>query len=417
MTEEKDVYGLDKPSADKDKACYVLHMNGIQSKTTYRPYYHSSASLPNNDGLIFPYVSELSKEDDGTVPEVIERYFFHALDNDAQGCALVFESIKSGWGNIKRTSQGHILAHLYSGIKLAIDTGAEIKILFGTEYSGFSLHGKGFGIVFNGSLIEPVPYGELQPHFDDTFPGHGALVKILDLLNMTPEEKATAKATPPTTIHVLRAIILRHGYNVNNEQAIKAAAVHLKFVAQPYLAMNSFNITKILDAMSQPASQDHQYPMNPLYILSPNRDHRLLSAFGDHGFTFRIPSGRAIDLDSTEFSYKEKSGKAKGAIHIVTKMHYQIVPIGKALTDFDVTRTMKNVFSPVGTPLSRKASSKSVFRELTGNSATEVLGALRRAVGVTIVQGGAGGSNKRGNSGDLNADNKRVKLDAAMDDI
>lgn len=415
MTEERDVYALDKPMTNG--AAYVVHMNGITPKATYNPYYHSSASLPNDKGFIFPYVSELAKEDDGTVPEVIEKYFIKCLSDTAEGCAMVLETLKSAWGNIKKTEHGNRLAHLYSGIRMAIESGAAIKVLYGTEYSGFSIHGQGYGIVFNGSLLEPASHTDLQDHFDDTFPGHGALTKIIDLLNMTPAEKVTAKATPPTTIHVLRSLILRHGYNVNNEQAIKAAAVHLRFVSQPYLTLNASNIAKILDAMSAPQSQDHQYPMNPLYILSPNRDHRLLSAFGDHGFTFLIPSGRAISLDSTEFSYKEKKGKNKGDVHTVTKMFYQIVPIGKALTDFDVMRTSKDVHSPIGTELMRKSSTKSVFRELTGNSATEVLGALRKAVGVTMVNPAGGSGNKRGAPGSGNTDNKRRKLEQDMDDI
>jgi hypothetical protein len=399
-------------------AAYVFHMNGITPKALYNPYYHSAVSIPNGDGLIFPYVSELQKEDDGTVPEIIQQYFLHAIGSDAEDAALMLEFIKSGWGNIKATEQGQILTHLYSGIKLAIDTGAAIRVLFGTTYSGFSLHGKGWGVVFNGSLIEPQPYTDLQAHFDDAFPGHGALFKILDLLNMTDAERALEKTTPPATIHTLRNLILQHGYNVNNEQAIKAAAIHLHFVQQPYLTMNSNNIEKVLDAISLPASQDHLLPMNPLYILSPNRTHRLLSAFGDHGFTFMIPSGRAMSLDSTEFSYKEKTGKKKGEVHVVTKMYYQIVPIGKATTDFDLTMNTKDVHSPIGTPLARKASSKSVFRELTGNSATQVLGALRRAVGVVITNPGVGGLNKRGAPGGIaNTDNKRAKLNANMDDI
>jgi len=415
-TTGEEYYALDRPR----QRHYVMHMNGQTSFSTYNPYFGSKASLPNNSGFLFPYVSELAKEDDTSfVPDIINEYFFHALGNTKEQASGVMEQIRSGWGNIRKTEHGDILAHIWSGIKLAITTGAGIKLMWGTKYDGFCLFGKGFCLYTQGLLQEPVSYDVLQAHFDDSLPQINALHKILDVLRMSPKELAAAKATPPTTIHQLRNLITRHGYNVNDEQTIRSLALHLYFPSQPYLALNAHNISKVLDAITASPANDHLLPMNPLYLLSQIRSHRLLSAFGDHGFTFMIPGGRVIPLTNTDFSYKEsKKGKKTGDSVTVTKMHIQVVPIEQAMRDWDKVVASKDVHSPIGTPLARKASSLSLFREFSGNSGTEVLASLRRAVGVVVGTGGiaSGGKRKAADQG-AGGGSKKAKTDEAMDDI
>jgi len=400
---------------DVPQNTYVFHMNGLSS--TYNKYIGSVASMPNNSGFIFPFVEDLAREDDGTVPEVIAQYFMHALGESKEVASGVFESLKSGWGIIRKTKFGDQLAHIYSGIKLAIETGAQIKLIYTTQYGGFTLSGSGFSIVHRGSLRDPVSYDELQAQFENAIPGARALANILDQLTMTAAEKAAALALPPTNMHQLRALITRHGYNINNEQAIRTNAIHLQFPDQPYLVINSHNVSAVLKAISQPATNDVNFPIHPLMILSPVRNHRLWSAFGDHAPTFIIPGGRSIDLESNQFSYKEKSRSGKAKIeHTVTKMHIQIVPLQKAITDFDAMMVQKHVLSPIGTPLMKKVSSLSVFREFAGNSATEVLAALRQAAGVTVVQGTHVGMKRKADDvGGIGS--KRAKVHEAMDDI
>jgi hypothetical protein len=132
-----------------------------------------------------------------------------------------------------------------------------------------------------------------------------------------------------------------------------------------------------------------------------------------------IPGGRVIPLTNTDFSYKEsKKGKKTGDSVTVTKMHIQVVPIEQAMRDWDKVVASKDVHSPIGTPLARKASSLSLFREFSGNSGTEVLASLRRAVGVVVDTGGvvSGGKRKAADQG-AGGGSKKAKTDKAMDDI
>jgi hypothetical protein len=102
----------------------------------------------------------------------------------------------------------------------------------------------------------------------------------------------------------------------------------------------------------------------------------------------------------------------------VTKIYIQVVPIEQAMRDWDKVVASKDVHSPIGTPLARKASSLSLFREFSGNSGTEVLASLRRAVGVVVGTGGiaSGGKRKAADQG-AGGGSKKAKTDEAMDNI
>jgi hypothetical protein len=412
MMTEGNVYSL---ASLKDKQSYVFHMNGLTPVATYNIYIGSSSSIPNHSGFLFPYVADLAKDEDNLVPEIIEKYFFKCLANDRDTALGVLENIKTGWGVIRKTEYGYEMAHIFSAIQLAIDTGALVKLIYGVRYAGFVLSGEQFSLYHRGSILDPVSYVDLQGAFDDAVPSTTALNKILELINLDAADLVKYKTSDrPTTIHQLKSLILSKGYNVNNEQGIRSAALHLSFPAQPYLVINAHNIARIFNAMVETPTQDHMYPLHPLYLLSSNRNHRLLSAFGEHGPTFLIPTGRHMDLDGT-FSYKDKKG-AKTS-HTVTKMHCQIVPIGKATQDLDTMLKEKKVYSPIGTPLMRQISTLSVYREFSDNAGTEVLSAIRRAAGVapSNTTMGAGGSGKRKAGTDLTGAAKKAKVDSAMD--
>jgi hypothetical protein len=99
-------------------------------------------------------------------------------------------------------------------------------------------------------------------------------------------------------------------------------------------------------------------------------------------------------------------------------MHVQIVPLAKATADLDTVFRTKDVHSPIGTPLAKKASTLSVYREFTDNAATEVLAALRTAAGVTINVTTPGNPLKRGAGGDgAGGLSKKANLKRNMRDI
>jgi len=372
--------------------------------------------MPNAPGFLFPFVDELAKPDDeGLIPLIFKDHFYNTLGNDANTCAIVFENLKSGWGILKETDIGHRLAHLYTGIDLALRTGAGIKMLWnGFDYAGYHLYGTHFNIVHQGALLDPAPYVDLQASYDDTLPHANSLTAILDLVNYATPADRTAQPVI-TSVQMLRGVIQRWGYNINNEQAIRSHALQLKF-QQPFLPINASNIANVLRAFTQPEAVDGGFPLHPLYLLSANRHHRLWSSFGAHGPTFLIPGGRIIPLTGN-FSWTEKARVGKSKIeHQVTRMHCQVVPIEKAVADLDLVLSKKDIHSPIGTPLARKASSLSLFREFKDASATDVLAALRLAAGVVLT--GSGNPRKRQASPiGVAGSSKKQKIESSMDDI
>jgi len=400
---------------------FIFHMNGLTALTTYNPYISSVTELPTNPGFIFPFVEDLSKPDSvNFVPSVIEDYFFEALGGSKEIATGVLSNIRAGWGNIKETDLGQWLCHLATGIKLSIETGAGIKVIYTTGYRGFLLYGGGFQLYHRGELLEPATHQEIADAFDNALPHSNSLDGILALLNYTSAIDRAAGRNRVTSMHSLRKEIYDRGYNVNNEQAIRSFALHLNFTTHPYLGINAHNIAIILRAMTQPEAIDAGFPIHPLYLLSTNRNHRLWSAFGATAPTFMIPGGRVIPLTGT-FSYTEKvrAGKAK-VEHSVHKMHIQVVPLEKAIQDLDRVLTSKDVHSPIGTPLARKASTLSIYREFKDRAATDVLAALRQAAGVQVTN--QGGSNQRVRNAAAaglaqGGGGVRRRIDSAMDDI
>jgi len=410
-------YNLGVPNADN----YVFHMNGLQPLVTYRPYISSVTDLPNQGGFLFPYVEDLSKPDTmNIVPDIIERYFFEALGESKEIASGVLSNIRAGWGNIRETDLGQVLAHLSTGIKLSIETGAGIKVIYNTGYKGFLLYGNGFQIVHRGELLDPASHAELVDAFDTALPHNNSLGNIMNLLNYANAIDRAAGQARVTSMHLLRVEIRTVGYNVNNEQAIRVNALNLNFPTQPFLGINAHNIAIVLRAMTQPEAVDSGFPLHPLYLLSQNRNHRLWSAFGATGPTFMIPGGRVIPLTGT-FSYKEKVRAGKAQVeHTVNKMHIQVVPIEKAIQDLDLVLTSKDVHSPIGTPLARKASSLSIYREFKDKAATDVLAALRQAAGVVVTnQGAANPRIRNAQAAGLGqgGGGVRRRIDSAMDDI
>jgi hypothetical protein len=366
-----------------ESSTYVFHMNGITDPAAFNPIVGSKASLPNYPGFLFPFVQELAKADDGLVPQGIEDYFFGMLGGHKDVNSQVLMNLRSAWGVIKETEMGDCLAHLYSGIKIALESGGSLKIIYGTKYDGFVLSGSQFNLLFRGDLLEPASFQELQEAFDGALPHTIALNSIINLINWKDDAEKTLKTQSIPTIHALRKLLHEQGYLNTNEQAIRQHALLLAFPSQPYLSVNAHNVALILKAFTQSDSGDTQFPINPLYILSSNRRHRLWSAFGQYGPTFLIPGGQVMSLESANFSYKEKiKGSKVRQEHMVNRMHIQIVPIEKAILDLDTVLTKKDVHSPVGTQMARKASSVSLFREFAGPAGTEVLAALRLACGI-----------------------------------
>jgi hypothetical protein len=373
----------------------------------------SKADLPNSGGLLFPFVAALCKPDSETVYDTLQRYFFHALGSDLLVAKTVLSNIKVALGVLKQTMWGDELAHMYSCIRLCLETGAAAKVMTTSAnvYQGFFLYGGSFQILHLNDLYESSTYEDIQIAFESASPHHAALTNIMEKVNFADDLERQNIFPTITNVYSLAKIIREKGYNANDEQSIRQNAVNLIFPNDNYLPITANNISRVFLAMTTSGDEEARFPVHPLAVLEKDKKKRLLSAFGAHAPTFLVPGGRSMSLTSKEFTYKVKEGKSK-VDKTVTKMYCQVVPLEKAQKDLDTVLTSKTVHSLIGTNLARRASTVSLTREFEGTSGTQVLAALRSVVGVSV---GTGAGVKRKAEDDLNDESRKKRVDAMFE--
>jgi len=387
-------------------------MNFSTKPVDYQYWIGDKSELPNSKGNLFPFLQDLCRTDRDLVPEVVQRYFFNALGASKEECSLLFEAIKTGWGVIAPTPEGDMLTHIFSGIKLALETGAAVKLIYNQVYVGFVLYGDGYDLFYRGELIAPSAFQEVQDQFDNASPHVDSLLKITHLMSYPDDMARQADLVNLNSTYALMKAIQRIGYNANDANLIRQYAVHLVFPTSVYLPISAHNVARVLQTMCGPESEDAKFPLHPTMLLESDRRKRLWSAFGANAPTFLIPGGRSMSLLSNTFSYEIKQkGNRTGEKRAVTKMYVQTVPLDQAVKDLDTVITTKDVHSPIGTTLARRASSVSLMREFDGEGGLAVLSALKRACGVVMAVADSGSKKRKAENQDEGG-GKRKHVDA-----
>jgi hypothetical protein len=369
----------------------------------------SEADLPNDHHMFFPFLPALARDDSEMVPGVISQYFFYLLGPNKMECIEMFEAIKVGWGNLKVTPWGDELAHMYSAIRLAFESGAYIRVLVnGPDYGGFVLVGAGYEVRRWETTILPAPFTEAQEHYRQASPHHGSVLRILSYLQFSDDLALQAAIPGITSARSLSKLVLEIGYNRNNEERILKEVKGLSFVADRFLPITAVNISRVLRSMAGIGEKEEEYPLHPQAILERTSEGRLLSAFGAYAPSFKVPGGRPIDLKGS-FSYA-RNEKGKKVDTISTRIYAVVVPWKKAKEDLFSLIDDHTVLSPVGTPLANRASSKSMIREFSGDSGGMVLDGLRQVC--KVVAGdtpGAGPSKRKNDEGGGEGTQKRLR--------
>jgi len=371
----------------------------------------SGSDLTSDNVLIFPFVEALAKSDDDTVLSTIQRFMMPLMGSNREEAINNFQDLRSQWGVLKPTLWGDELAHIYSAVKLALLTGATVRVITTPNhiYQGFVLVGDGYTLYQWGNEFSPVPNSTFLKEFERTSPHTASFNELMELILFEDDmERAKEKPLIDTMQKVALALRMK-GYNGSHEEKIKLLARNLIFPTDHFLPVTAHNVTRVLTAMTNNESEEH-YPLHSLAILERDRKKRLLSAFGATAPTFIIPGGRMVSLDG-EFQYTAMVGKEKKAIK-TTRMFAQVVPLERAFLDLDKLLVSRNVYTPIGTPLAGRASSFSLIREFSGTGGAAVLGALRNLCGVTMKMETGGGFGKRGRGEEEEAgSSKKLKMD------
>ncbi|UHK02575.1 hypothetical protein [Heterobasidion ambi-like virus 2] len=317
----------------------------------------SVANVPNNSGMVFPFVLELAKFDFSTVLGVIRTYFYFTLGPDGAACAQRLERLKEKWPIIAKTNVGHMLAHLAKGIEFALESQTVIYPMFEDGvYQGFVLSGAQFAVWHHRQLCSPLGYTALQQELQAAKMHGSVLSAILELAGVMDD------GTRPKTMRQLREILIDTALTEETKDAIKKMAYQLSF-PQRYWMINGTTIADALEYL-KPSSESADIsvwaPMHPSAIFSRDRIMLALATFGYNAPSFTIPYAPTCPLSKAE--------KPK-------KLVVRAVPLHTAVTEFKSMMETKIIHNNPTT-----LNGKFNDREINKDYASSVWSALRSIV-------------------------------------
>lgn len=317
------------------------------------------ANVPNNSGMVFPFVLELAKFDFSTVIGTIRTYFYFCLGPDGASCAQRLDSLREKWPIIAKTNVGHMLAHLAKGIEFALESQTVIYPMFEDGvYQGFVLSGAQFAVWHHRQLCAPLSFEGLQADLSAARM-HGSVLKaILELAGTMDDDEV------PRSMRMLRDRLLTVAMTEETKDAIKKMAYQLSF-PQRYYMVNGTTLSDVLDMLVPDfdplADIGTGVPMHPSALFTNDRIMLALSAFGYNAPSFNIPYSPKCPLSKVERPKK-----------LVVRM----VPLHTAVTDFKMMLETKSICNDPKT-LSGKFNDK----EISKDYASVVWGTLRKVSG------------------------------------
>jgi hypothetical protein len=387
-------FNMNLPQKDLSKVVYTVS---------------AAADLVSDNVLIFPFNTQLAKPDHDMVLQTLNRYLMPLLGSNTAEALQVYKDFKETWGLLKVTLWGDELAHIYSAIKFAFESGTTIRVITTPNnlYQGYIAIGSGYTAYQWGLEYAPVANTVFASQFIKASPHMSAFTTILDLITFSDGMERSNAEAEINTMQKLALVLRTVGFNATKEEIIRQQARYLVFPSDNYLPITAHNVTRVLTAMSSDETEEN-FPLHASAILEKDRRKRLLSAFGAMVPSFTIPGGRGIGLDGS-FSYNVVE-KGKKEAKTTTRMFCTTVPYDKGCSDLDMLLVNHMVYSPIGTPLAGRASSFSTIREFAGTGGVTVLGALRALCGVAMVGNTGEGSGKRKNAEEDDGPRKRVAL-------
>lgn len=378
-----------------------------------------AADIPNDEGLIFPYVESLSRDDFETVPSVLQGPLNGLFGSDHIENGAALNALLPAWRELAITEWGWELSHIYTGIRLALQTGAGIRTFVtphGT-YAGFILTGSLFSVFVDGKCIRPQPFNTLQADFQVATPHTAALTALFDKISFPSDIERGRDMALVTSMYDVGVLLRKYGYNTNDREGMARNAAKLTFPKDRYLPINGTNVARVFSVMHTGIGES-EIPLHHLALFKVNRSHRLLSAFGVGCPSFMIEGGRKIPLTG-DFAFKKnmKVAGGKRAEVKVNTMYAALKDLDSACDDLDMMLKEKHVLTFAGTPSAAKVSARAMVREFDGVHGTDVLAALRQLVGVSVLNTPDPSSSKKRKAEEADNEKMTKKAKAYMDDF
>jgi hypothetical protein len=228
--------------------------------------------------------------------------------NPTEQCETL-NTLRSGWGTLKRTEVGHELAHVAAIFGVALDAAAGVKVIFTDHfYEGIVLYGYGFSISVNGQHQSPLESSALLRDIKSSNSHEVALGRINELLEI--DEMDDTRAL--TSMAHIRAEVLEKGDLTRDKIVeIKKLAYSLRF-RRGFWPSNPVYLGRMFEIISGHSTIDATVPIDPDMIDETDVVATVLSAFGRSCPSFIIPNGRTIDLTKGLTPPKEVILPARG---------------------------------------------------------------------------------------------------------
>jgi len=358
-------------------------------------YITSTSSLPNNDGLYAPYLSDLLNYDKKFVPDFIHTYLYGCLGSDEAECAEEMSTFRSRWGVVAETESGLKLTHLYMCLKLALDAQARCLPYISNSqgYSGCFILGGGFEIIVESARRQPQGRADLLSGFRLADMHDRGLQEIYQLSGgdgyWNEERKNSVR-----TMAVLREHLLGAPIQTSSKDQIIQAAAKLDF-SEEHLRVHYNDIVKALSILNSGGPIPNDFPIHFTRILDTDRVSVVWSAFGPFAPTFKVVGGRVVELKSMETSrvFKPRIGEKAEKLD-ARRIGVKTIPLDLAVADLKWVKDEGKIMTPFQNPKGEKRSTEHFVRFISGEGYNAVVAELRQFSGRMIDVGG--GPSKRG---------------------
>lgn len=252
-----------------------------------------------DNGIFFPFVLDLSSEDNIGPIDFIRVYAFSCLGDSWGQCFEELNTIRRGWGILKKTVPGQQLAHLYRCMELTLNAQGALAALVSSKgrYDGCVILGSGFSVISDNLVTRPLANEDLVKELTNYGSHEASLQKIVKILT---SRKTTGQQIneSPTTMAQLREQVLSVTLNETDREEIRQHATHLDFEEETW-GVNPGSLLKFLKIVHDASMPDFT-PITYLALFETHVGRAALSAFGYAACpSFLIPSGRSLDLTKT----------------------------------------------------------------------------------------------------------------------
>jgi len=319
----------------------------------------SSGTVPQQHGMLFPYVQELANPDQEAVYQLVSTYFVKALGTTMATQATRLDELKSSLGIVAKTTTGHVLAHLATCISIAIPAQARCFPLFSDRvYEGCVILGAGWSVAHRGKISRPLPSTNLAQEIAAQGSHSVSMRRITEILSGDDDIEMN-EDDMITSMWSLHEKCVSSSVSQAERNEILALALHLQFRTRKW-AINSRSIITCLELIAGISEFDDDCPIHVSQLFAEDRTALALSCFGFEAPSFIIPNG----------TNKEITRGGGAPSHVTVRS----VALPQAIIDMNTM--LKDRYIRFSTP---SLSARFKYRQFDATDKTTIWGAVVRA--------------------------------------